>query len=90
MHLGTSIASFFLLYQFHYTQHKVIYIAKIKYFCKSSYLNITFSLTENENNKLCERGEMLLEEGDDKNDDGRYHYFGVDVKVHMCNICNAF
>ena len=33
---------------------------------------------------------MLLEEGDDKTDDGRYYYFGVYIKVHMCDICNGF
>ena len=33
---------------------------------------------------------MLSEEGHDKDDDGRYHYFGEDIKVDICNICNAF
>ena len=51
---------------------------------------VTLSLIADETNELCKRGEILPEEGDDKTDDGRYYYFGVYIKVYMCDICNGF
>ena len=60
------------------------------YLCKYFYLNITFSFIADETNALCTRGEILPEEGADKIDDGRYYYFGVYLKLYMCDICNGF
>ena len=31
-----------------------------------------------------------MEEDDDKTDDSRYYYFGIYIKVYMCDICNGF
>ena len=60
------------------------------YLCKYFYLHITLSFIADETNELCTGGEILPEEGDDKTDDGRYYYFGVYIKLYMCDICNGF
>ena len=56
------------------------------YLCKYFYLHITLSFIADETNELCTGGE----EGDDETDDGRYYYFGIYIKLYMCDICNGF
>ena len=60
------------------------------YLFKYFYVYITLSFIADEMNDLCTRGEILPEEGADKIDDGRYYYFGVYLKLYMCDIYNGF